>query len=89
MRAGSRCPFHNAAVEAADAMPVEDIVHEHKRTSLPVSSTATEAGARDPHQPQPARRFEGAAALANDTSPCYTRSAAETLIDAATIDSGK
>src|SRR5271170_7203039 len=25
------CPFHNAAVEAADAMPgVEDIVHEHK-----------------------------------------------------------
>src|ERR1700731_1047767 len=31
---GSRlrgCPFHNAAVEAADAMPgVEDIVHAHK-----------------------------------------------------------
>jgi hypothetical protein len=56
--------------------------------------TATEVGARDPYQlgNQLAVLFEGARALAtslNDTSPCYTRSAAETLIDAATIDSGK
>jgi AcrR family transcriptional regulator len=89
------CPFHNAAVEAADAMPgVEDIVHEHKLDfTARLIQTATEAGARDPYQlgNQLAVLFEGARALAtslNDTSPLlHARSAAETLIDAATIDS--
>jgi AcrR family transcriptional regulator len=91
------CPFHNAAVEAADAMTgVEDIVHEHKLDfTARLIQTATEAGARDPYQlgNQLAVLFEGARALAtslNDTSPLlHARSAAETLIDAATIDSGK
>jgi AcrR family transcriptional regulator len=97
---GSRfrgCPFHNAAVEAADAMPgIEDIVHEHKLdfTSRLIRA-ATEVGARDPYQlgNQLAVLFEGAKALAtslNDTSPLlHARSAAETLIDAAIIDAGK
>jgi AcrR family transcriptional regulator len=91
------CPFHNAAVEAADTMPgVEDIVHEHKLDfTARLIHTATEAGARDPYRlgNQLAVLFEGARALAtslNDTSPLlHARSAAETLIDAATIDSGK
>src|SRR6202451_190265 len=97
---GSRlrgCPFHNAAVEAADAMPgVEDIVHEHKLDfTARLIHAATEAGARDPYRlgNQLAVLFEGAKALAtslNDTSPLlHARSAAETLIDAATIDAGK
>jgi AcrR family transcriptional regulator len=91
------CPFHNAAVEAADAMPgVEDIVHEHKLDfAARLIRAATEAGARDPYQlgNQLAVLFEGARALAtslNDTSPLlHARSAAETLIDAATADTGK
>jgi AcrR family transcriptional regulator len=91
------CPFHNAAVEAADAMPgVEHIVHEHKLEFIArLIRTATEAGARDPYRlgNQLAVLFEGARALAtslNDTSPLlHARSAAETLIDAATTDSGK
>ena len=97
---GSRlrgCPFHNAAVEAAGAMPgVEDIVHEHKLDfTARIIQAATEAGARDPYRlgNQLAVLFEGALALAtslNDTSPLlHARSAAEMLIDAATIDSGK
>src|SRR5213080_2403433 len=29
------CPFHNAALEAADVMPeIQDIVHEHKRAYI-------------------------------------------------------
>ena len=91
------CPFHNAAVEAADAMPgVEDIVHEHKLDfTARLIHAAAEAGARDPYRlgNQLAVLFEGAKALAtslNDTSPLlHARSAAETLIDAATIDLGK
>ena len=91
------CPFHNAAVEAADAMPeVENIVHQHKLDFIArLIRAAAEAGARDPYQlgNQLAVLFEGARALAtslNDTSPLlHARSAAETLIDAATIDSGK
>jgi AcrR family transcriptional regulator len=91
------CPFHNAAVEAAGAMPgVEDIVHEHKLDfTARLIRAATEAGARDPYQlgNQLAVLFEGARALAtslNDTSPLlHARAAAETLIDAATADTGK
>src|SRR6202163_4293148 len=97
---GSRfrgCPFHNAAVEAADAMPgVEDIVHEHKLDFISrIIHTATEAGARDPYRlgNQISLLFEGARALTpslNDPSPLlHARSSAETLIDAATIDLGK
>ena len=70
------CPFHNAAVEAADAMPgVEDIVREHKLDfTARLIRAAAEAGARDPYQlgNQLAVLFEGARALAtslNDTSP--------------------
>ncbi len=54
--------------------------------------TAAEAGARDPYRlgNQLAVVFEGGRALAtslNDTSPLlHARSAAETLIDAATAD---
>jgi AcrR family transcriptional regulator len=89
------CPFHNAAVEAADAMPgVEDIVHEHKLDfTARLIRAATEAGAQDPYRlgNQLAVLFEGARALAtslNDTAPLlHARSAAETLIDAAIVDS--
>jgi AcrR family transcriptional regulator len=85
------CPFHNAAVEAADEMPgVHDIVHEHKLQFIArLTDTAAEAGARDPYPlgRQLAVLFEGAVALAtslNDTSPLvHARSAAEILIDAA------
>ncbi len=72
---------------------VEDIVHEHKLDfTARLIRAATEAGARDPYQlgNQLAVLFEGARALAtslNDTSPLlHARSAAETLIDAATAD---
>jgi len=85
------CPFHNAAVEAADEMPgVHHIVHEHKLWFIGrLIETATQAGARDPYRlgHQLAVLFEGALALAtslNDTSPLlHARSAAEILIDAA------
>ena len=44
------CPFHNAAVEAAGAMPgVERIVHLHKRAYVDgLINLAREAGAGDP-----------------------------------------
>jgi AcrR family transcriptional regulator len=85
------CPFHNAAVEAADEMPgVHAIVHEHKLGFIGrLIETAAQAGARDPYRlgHQIAVLFEGALALAtslNDTSPLlHARSAAEVLIDAA------
>lgn len=85
------CPFHNAAVEAADEMPgVHTIVHEHKLGFIArLIETATQAGARDPYRLgyQLAVLFEGGLALAtslNDTSPLlHARSAAESLIDAA------
>jgi AcrR family transcriptional regulator len=85
------CPFHNAAVEAADEMPgVHAIVHEHKLGFIArLIETATEAGALDPYRLgyQLAVLFEGGLALAtslNDTSPLlHARSAAEILIEAA------
>jgi AcrR family transcriptional regulator len=85
------CPFHNAAVEAADEMPgVQGIVHEHKLQFIArLTDTATQAGATDPYQlgHQLAVLFEGALALAtslNDTAALiHARSAAEVLIDAA------
>jgi AcrR family transcriptional regulator len=85
------CPFHNAAVEAADEMPgVHEIVHGHKLWFIArLTDVAAEAGAEDPYQlgHQLAVLFEGAVALAtslNDTSPIlHARSAAEVLIDTA------
>jgi AcrR family transcriptional regulator len=85
------CPFHNAAVEAADGMPgVHDLVHEHKLQFIArLTDVAGQAGAQDPYQlgHQLAVLFEGAASLAtslNDTAPLlHGRSAAEVLIDAA------
>jgi AcrR family transcriptional regulator len=85
------CPFHNAAVEAADEMPgVHDVVHEHKLQFITrLTDVAAEAGAKDPYQlgHQLAVLFEGATSLAtslNDTAPLlHARSAAEVLIDSA------
>lgn len=85
------CPFHNAAVEAADHMPgVHDVVHEHKLQFIArLTDAAAEAGVSDPYQlgHQLAVLFEGATALAtslNDTAPLlHARSAAKILIDAA------
>jgi AcrR family transcriptional regulator len=85
------CPFHNAAVEAADEMPgVHEIVREHKLWFIArLIGVAADAGANDPYQlgHQLAVLFEGAVSLAtslNDTSPLlHARSAAEVLIDAA------
>ena len=85
------CPFHNAAVEAADQMPaVHEIVHEHKLWFIArLTDVAAEAGAKDPYQlgHQLAVLFEGATALAtslNDTAALlHARSAAEVLIDTA------
>ena len=44
------CPFHNAAVEAADVMPeVQDIVHTHKRNYINgLTKLAKQAGAANP-----------------------------------------
>jgi AcrR family transcriptional regulator len=83
------CPFHNAAVEAAEAMPeIQDIVHEHKRNYIKgLIKLARQAGASNPTLlgNQLALLFEGAAALAtslNDPAPwTHARKAAQTLID--------
>ena len=85
------CPFHNAAVEAADQMPgVHGVVHEHKVQFISrLSDVAAEAGATDPYRlgHQLAVLFEGATSLAtslNDTAAVlHARSAAEVLIDSA------
>jgi AcrR family transcriptional regulator len=83
------CPFHNAAVEAADAMPgVEHIVHMHKLDYVEgLTHLAREAGAADPGMlgNQIALLYEGASALStslNDPAPwARARAAAEALID--------
>jgi AcrR family transcriptional regulator len=83
------CPFHNAAVEAADAMPeVEHIVHLHKRDYVEgLVHLAREAGAADPDMlgNQIALLYEGASGLStslNDPAPwARARAAAEALID--------
>jgi AcrR family transcriptional regulator len=85
------CPFHNAAVEAAEAMPeIQDIVHEHKRNYInALIKLARQAGAANPTLVgnQLALLYEGAAALStslNDPA-CWThaRKAAKALIDQA------
>jgi AcrR family transcriptional regulator len=85
------CPFHNAAVEAAAAMPgVEQIVHLHKRAYVDgLTHLAREAGAADPEMlgNQIALLYEGASGLStslNDPAPwARARAAAEALIDLA------
>lgn len=85
------CPFHNAAVEAAGAMPgVQSIVRAVKRNYIDgLTALAGQAGAVDPQllANQLAVLYEGAAALAtslDDPSPWpAARAAANTLIDQA------
>jgi AcrR family transcriptional regulator len=85
------CPFHNAAVEAAGAMPgVQGIVRAVKRNFIDeVTVLARQAGAADPRLlgNQLVVLHEGAAALAtslDDPSPwAHAQTAAEALIDQA------
>ena len=85
------CPFHNAAVEAAGAMPgVQEIVRTSKRSFIDgLTELANQAGAADPQLlgNELSVLYEGAAALAtslDDPSPwAQARAAAETLIDQA------
>ena len=85
------CPFHNAAVEAAGAMPgVQEIVRASKRSFIDaLAELAKQAGASDPQLlgNELGVLYEGAAALAtslDDSSPwTHARAAAETLIDEA------
>jgi AcrR family transcriptional regulator len=83
------CPFHNAAVEAADGMPeIHDIVQEHKRAYIKgLIKLARQAGAANPTLlgNQLGLLYEGAAALSTslDDPTCWThaRKAAATLLD--------
>jgi AcrR family transcriptional regulator len=85
------CPFHNAAVEAAGAMPgVQEIVRGSKRSFINgLAEVAKQAGAADPQLlgNELGVLYEGAAALAtslDDASPwTHARAAAESLIDQA------
>ena len=87
------CPFHNAAVEAAGAMPgVKGIVRASKRSFIDgLTELAKRAGAADPQLlgNELGVLYEGAAALAtslDDSSPwAPAHAAAETLIDHAVI----
>jgi AcrR family transcriptional regulator len=85
------CPFHNAAVEAAGAMPgVQEIVRASKRSFINgLTELAKQAGAADPQLlgNELGVLYEGAAALAtslDNSSPwAQAHAAAETLIDQA------
>ncbi len=85
------CPFHNAAVEAADVMPeIHDVVQEHKRNYIKgLVKLARQAGAANPTLlgNQLGLLYEGAAALStslDDPAPwTHARKAAATLIDQA------
>lgn len=85
------CPFHNAAVEAAGAMPgVQEIVRASKRSFIDgLTELAKQAGAADPQLlgNELGVLYEGAAALATSLDDCSpwapARAAAETLIDQA------
>jgi AcrR family transcriptional regulator len=85
------CPFHNAAVEAAGAMPgVQEIVRASKRGFIDgLIELAKQAGAGDPQLlgNELGVLYEGAAALAtslDDSSPWeHAGAAAEALIDQA------
>jgi len=83
------CPFHNAAVEAADVMPeIHDIVQEHKRNCINgLIKLARQAGAAKPTllANQLAVLYEGAAALStslDDPAPwTHARQAVQRLLD--------
>jgi AcrR family transcriptional regulator len=83
------CPFHNAAVEAADGMPeVHEIVEAHKRSYIDgLSDLARQAGAANAKAVgfQLAVLYEGAASLStslNDAAPwVHARKAAQNLLD--------
>ena len=85
------CPFHNAAVEAAGAMPgVHDIVRAVKRRFIDaLAELAKDASAADPQLlgDELGVLYEGAAALATSLDDCSpwapARAAAESLIDQA------
>jgi AcrR family transcriptional regulator len=85
------CPFHNAAVEAAGAMPgVEHVVYLHKRDYIAgLTQLAREAGAANPDMlgNQVALLYEGATALStslDDPAPfAHARAVAEAMIDQA------
>ncbi|BBX67475.1 TetR/AcrR family transcriptional regulator [Mycolicibacterium psychrotolerans] len=83
------CPFHNAAVEAAGAMPeVQEIVEAHKRSYIDaLGDLARQAGAADAKAVgfQLAVLYEGAASLStslNDVAPwTHAAKAAQKLLD--------
>lgn len=83
------CPFHNAAVEAADEMPeVHGIVEAHKRSYIDgLAELARQAGAANAKAVgfQLAVLYEGAASLStslNDVAPWpHARKAAQKLLD--------
>lgn len=83
------CPFHNAAVEAADGMPeVHNIVEAHKRCYIDgLITLARAAGAANPKLlgNQLAVLYEGAAAMStslNETDPwTHAKKAVQTLVD--------
>jgi AcrR family transcriptional regulator len=83
------CPFHNAAVEAAEEMPeVHEIVRAHKRAYIGgLIRLSTAAGAANPKAlgNQLAVLYEGAAALSTSlddrTAWTHARKAAQILID--------
>ncbi|MEU0494517.1 helix-turn-helix domain-containing protein [Mycobacterium sp. NPDC006124] len=85
------CPFHNAAVEAAEDMPaVHEIVRNHKREFVDgLVRLSKQAGARNPRAlgNQLAVLYEGAAALStslDESAPwTHARRAAQTLVDGA------
>jgi AcrR family transcriptional regulator len=89
------CPFHNAAVEAAGAMPgIQEIVRAFKLGFIAaLTELAKQAGAANPRLlgSELGVLYEGAAALAtslDDGSPwAQARAAAETLIDQALAQS--
>ncbi|MCX4908820.1 TetR/AcrR family transcriptional regulator [Streptomyces sp. NBC_00878] len=90
------CPFHNAVVEGAGALPeIAQLAQRHKRAFRDrLVATAAEAGAADPEAlgRQLAVLFEGANALAAscDDAEAFTdaRHAAEALLDLALARQG-
>lgn len=89
------CPFHNAAVETASAMPdVAEFVHMQKRAfAAAIIELCRDYGADDPDLlgQQIALLYEGAAALStslDDVEPWVcARATVETLLDLARPDS--
>ena len=88
------CPFHNAAVEAADAMPeIHGIVQEHKQNYINGLVKLANRPGQEPQAPgQPARRAlrrrSGVSTSLDDPAPwTHARKAAQTLIDLAVGES--